>query len=185
MKRREFLTISMKSLMAAGLTSSIPYALLRSTTAHAELLAAGLSDPAIQPLFTNLAPNAMSAAFKYGVGTRTNKISIKMEMVRQFTGLLGLRSNGSMGTVSTPVWGYGADDDIGSTWPGRTFNGGVTYIATEAEFTPKNVQTAEERVRLVYAVKVRIDDDPKMDLKPGMPVDVQLDLHEAPRETKG
>jgi len=71
------------------------------------------------------------------------------------------------------------------TWPGRTFNGNVIYIATEAEFTPKNVQTTEERVRLVYAVKVRIDDDPRMDLKPGMPVDVELDLREAPKETKG
>jgi len=143
MKRREFLTISIKSIMAAGLTSAIPYALLRSTTAHAELLAAGLSDPAIQPLFTNLAPNAMSAAFKYGIGTRTNKISIKMELVRQSTGLIGLRSNGSIGKVNTPVWGYGADDDVGSTWPGRTFERHIKDAPLTIEWTNNllNVQS--------------------------------------------
>jgi len=121
MKRREFLTLSIKAAMAAGLTSSIPYALLKSKTAHAELLAAGLSDPAMQPLFTNLAPNAMSAAFKYGLNPRSKSISIVMEMVRQYTGLIGIRSDGTLGAVSTPVWGYGTDDNVGATWPGRTF----------------------------------------------------------------
>lgn len=71
------------------------------------------------------------------------------------------------------------------TWPNRRYEGKVTYIATEAEFTPKNVQTTEERVRLVYAVKVRIENDPTMQLKPGMPVDVVLDLGEQANETKG
>ncbi len=61
------------------------------------------------------------------------------------------------------------------TWPGKQYAGTVTYIATQAEFTPKNVQTAEERVKLVYAVKVRITDDAKFELKPGMPADVRLE----------
>lgn len=61
------------------------------------------------------------------------------------------------------------------TWPGKQYTGTVTYIATQAEFTPKNVQTAEERVKLVYAVKVRITDDAKFELKPGMPADVRLE----------
>jgi HlyD family secretion protein len=60
------------------------------------------------------------------------------------------------------------------SFPGKTFSGRVTYIASEAEFTPKNVQTAEERVKLVYMVKVRITDDRSRDLKPGMPADVAL-----------
>ncbi len=60
------------------------------------------------------------------------------------------------------------------TYPDKRYEGRVSYIASEAEFTPKNVQTTEERVRLVYAVKVRITDDPKMELKPGMPVDVTV-----------
>lgn len=60
------------------------------------------------------------------------------------------------------------------TFPGRTYAGEVTFIASQAEFTPKNVQTYEERVKLVYAVKVRVKDDPKLELKPGMPAEVFL-----------
>ena len=61
------------------------------------------------------------------------------------------------------------------TWPDKRYTGDVTYIAAQAEFTPKNVQTTEERVKLVYAVKVRISDDPGFELKPGMPADVRLE----------
>lgn len=61
------------------------------------------------------------------------------------------------------------------TFPDRRYGGEVTYIASQAEFTPKNVQTAEERVKLVYAVKVRITDDPNFELKPGVPADVRLE----------
>jgi len=62
------------------------------------------------------------------------------------------------------------------TYPNKPYRGEVVFIASEAEFTPKTVQTTEERVRLVYAVKVRITGDPTYDLKPGMPADVALDL---------
>jgi len=61
------------------------------------------------------------------------------------------------------------------TYPGRRYQGAVSYIASEAEFTPRTVQTAEERVKLVYAVKVRITGDSLVDLKPGIPADVRLD----------
>jgi HlyD family secretion protein len=59
------------------------------------------------------------------------------------------------------------------SFPERTFVGQVASIAGEAEFTPRNVQTQEERVNLVFAVKVRI---PNLDyaLKPGMPADATL-----------
>lgn len=60
------------------------------------------------------------------------------------------------------------------TFPGKTFHGKVIFIASEAEFTPKSVQTTEERVKLVYAAKVRITDDPDNQLKPGVPADVRL-----------
>jgi len=60
------------------------------------------------------------------------------------------------------------------TFRNRRYAGRVIYVSPEAEFTPKSVQTAEERVRLVYAVKVRIEDDPQLQLKPGMPADVTL-----------
>jgi len=58
----------------------------------------------------------------------------------------------------------------------KAYPGEVVYISSEAEFTPKNVQTREERVKLVYAVKVRIAGDPAYELKPGMPADVRLAL---------
>lgn len=62
------------------------------------------------------------------------------------------------------------------TYPSKRYGGEVTFIASEAEFTPKSVQTSEERVKLVYAVKVRVTADGTYDLKPGMPADVRLDL---------
>ncbi len=57
------------------------------------------------------------------------------------------------------------------TWKGRSYRGRVSFIASEAEFTPKNVQTEQERVKLVYRIKVTIA-NPQQELKPGMPVDL-------------
>lgn len=62
------------------------------------------------------------------------------------------------------------------TYRDKSYAGAVVFIASEAEFTPKSVQTQEERVKLVYAVKVRITGDPDRDLKPGIPADVRLDV---------
>jgi membrane fusion protein YbhG len=61
-------------------------------------------------------------------------------------------------------------------FPGRRYGGRVVFIASEAEFTPRNVQTTAERVKLVYRVKVQIVRDPTHDLKPGLPADVVLDV---------
>jgi len=60
------------------------------------------------------------------------------------------------------------------TYPDRMYEGEVIFIGSEAEFTPRNVQTAEERIKLVYPVKVRITGDPEFELKPGVPADVTL-----------
>jgi HlyD family secretion protein len=57
------------------------------------------------------------------------------------------------------------------SFPERVFEGTVVTIADEAEFTPRSVQTREERVNLVYAVKIRLE-NPDHALKPGMPADV-------------
>lgn len=56
----------------------------------------------------------------------------------------------------------------------RDYTGKVVFIASEAEFTPRNVQTTAERVKLVYRVKVQITGDPEFDLKPGLAADVYL-----------
>jgi HlyD family secretion protein len=56
------------------------------------------------------------------------------------------------------------------SFPDRTFEGRVSYISDQAEFTPRNVATQEERVNLVFAVEIRIANQGG-DLKPGMPAD--------------
>jgi len=58
--------------------------------------------------------------------------------------------------------------------PDRTFSGRVSRIADEAEFTPKNVQTAEARSRLVYAVEIALE-NPEGLFKIGMPADAEFD----------
>ena len=57
------------------------------------------------------------------------------------------------------------------SFPGSTFEGEVSHIADQAEFTPRNVSTKEERVNLVFAVEIRIANEDGA-LKPGMPADV-------------
>jgi len=57
------------------------------------------------------------------------------------------------------------------TFPGKTYDGIVGFIASEAEFTPKTVQTPKERVKLVFRLKVDVA-NPKDELKSGMPADV-------------
>ncbi len=61
------------------------------------------------------------------------------------------------------------------SFPARDFKGTVSFISSEAEFTPKNIQTKEERVKLVFAIKVSLDNEEE-ELKPGMPVDVNIPL---------
>ncbi len=56
------------------------------------------------------------------------------------------------------------------SFPGRVFEGRVTRIADQAEFTPKTVQTQEERVNTVFAVEISLA-NPDGALKPGMPAD--------------
>ena len=59
------------------------------------------------------------------------------------------------------------------TFPGKTYTGYVSFISPEGEFTPKVIQTTKERVKLVYLVKVSID-NPHLELKAGMPADAWL-----------
>ena len=59
------------------------------------------------------------------------------------------------------------------SYPAKVYEGTVTFISSEAEFTPKNVQTKEERVKLVFGVKVRVKNI-NDELKPSMPADVKI-----------
>jgi len=61
------------------------------------------------------------------------------------------------------------------TYPGKSYPGRISFIASQAEFTPKSVETHKERVTLVYRIKIDAD-NPNHELKPGMPVDATIDL---------
>ena len=63
------------------------------------------------------------------------------------------------------------------TYPGKVYTGRISFISGEAEFTPKAVQTHEERVKLVYRIKIALE-NPEQELKPGMPADALIELLE-------
>ncbi|MDD5439170.1 MAG: efflux RND transporter periplasmic adaptor subunit [Candidatus Omnitrophica bacterium] len=66
-------------------------------------------------------------------------------------------------------------DIVTDTYPGKKYKGRVSFISQEAEFTPKQIQTTEERVKLVYRVKIQADNS-SLDLKPGMPADAYIHM---------
>jgi HlyD family secretion protein len=61
------------------------------------------------------------------------------------------------------------------SYPGKVYEGRVTFISSEAEFTPKQIQTKEERVKLVYRIKIDVDNQAH-ELKNNMPVDAEIVL---------
>jgi HlyD family secretion protein len=61
------------------------------------------------------------------------------------------------------------------SYPGKIYDGRVTFIASEAEFTPKQIQTAQERVKLVYRIKIEVA-NPRHELKSNMPADAEIVL---------
>ncbi|MGB9459154.1 MAG: efflux RND transporter periplasmic adaptor subunit [Bryobacteraceae bacterium] len=61
------------------------------------------------------------------------------------------------------------------SYPGKVYDGRVSFISSEAEFTPKQIQTEEERVKLVYRIKIDVD-NPRQELKSNMPADAEIVL---------
>jgi len=61
------------------------------------------------------------------------------------------------------------------SYSGKTYDGHVSFIASEAEFTPKQIQTQQERVKLVYRIKIEMD-NPRHELKSNMPADAEIVL---------
>ena len=59
-------------------------------------------------------------------------------------------------------------------FPDQPYDATVRYIATRAEFTPKEVQTPDERVKLVHAVKLYVSANPDHRLSPGVPADAVI-----------
>ncbi len=119
--RREFLKISAASAASAAMFAVPGFAVRgdRYAAAHAgkmyAALAAGLSDPSLQPKFASIAPNALDPGFKFE--SPNNKYSIAVRQRTQMTGLVDANGN----PLPTTVWGYGEPRRDGATWPGRTF----------------------------------------------------------------
>jgi HlyD family secretion protein len=82
--------------------------------------------------------------------------------------------------VNEPVVGLIKTGDTAAvrvdSWPNKVFGGGVAYISDKPEFTPKTVQTKEERTKLVFAVKIELE-NPEGLLKPGMPADAEIGVN--------
>ena len=59
------------------------------------------------------------------------------------------------------------------SYPGKVYWGRVTFVSSEAEFTPKQIQTPEERVKLVYRIKIEVE-NPRHELKLNMPAEAEI-----------
>lgn len=94
--------------------------------------------------------------------------------------------------LNTPLWirAYIPEPDLGKiakgmkakittdSFPGKRYHGWVGFISPTAEFTPKNVETPELRTRLVYQVRVYVN-DPQHEFRLGMPATVTIPLNQA------
>jgi HlyD family secretion protein len=94
----------------------------------------------------------------------------------------------TVGDIDHPwLRGYVNETDLGKvklgakakvttdSYPGKVYQGRVTFISSEAEFTPKQIQTEQERVKLVYRIKIEMD-NPRRELKSNMPADAEIVL---------
>ncbi|HEY3442869.1 MAG TPA: efflux RND transporter periplasmic adaptor subunit [Paludibaculum sp.] len=94
----------------------------------------------------------------------------------------------TVGELDKPwVRGYVSESNLGrvklgklvdvttDSFPGKKYKGRITFISSEAEFTPKQIQTQEERQKLVYRVKIEVE-NPNRELKSNMPVDAEISL---------
>jgi HlyD family secretion protein len=92
----------------------------------------------------------------------------------------------TVGDIDHPwLRGYVNETDLGrvklgakvkittDSFPGKAYWGRVSFISSEAEFTPKQIQTQEERVKLVYRIKIEVD-NPRHELKSNMPADAEI-----------
>jgi HlyD family secretion protein len=59
------------------------------------------------------------------------------------------------------------------SYPGRSYPGQISFVASEAEFTPKSVETHKARVTLAYRIKIDVE-NLRHELKPGMPADATI-----------
>ena len=116
-------------------------------------------------------------------GTITEKVAEKGEFIREGMPV-------ALITDLNDIWLtiYISESDIGAvkqgqevkvmidTYPEKEFPGIISFISSETEFTPKNIQTKSDRVKLVYEVRVTLDNSERI-FKPGMIADAYIDVN--------
>ncbi|MGA7160165.1 MAG: efflux RND transporter periplasmic adaptor subunit [Bacteroidota bacterium] len=138
---------------------------LDQATASADLLRKQISDAhIIAPVSGTVTHKPVEVGELVGVGTTIVTIS-RLETLN----LMIYVGDTDLGKVKLG----GAADLVIDTYPDRTFPAKVIYISPIAEFTPKNVQTKEDRTKLVFGVKLEAENKDGI-LKGGMPVDAYL-----------
>ncbi len=85
------------------------------------------------------------------------------------------------------LWIYVPEEDVArvqlnqpvkvqiDAYPEKSYSGHVVFISPDAEFTPKNIQTKDERVKLVFGVKIKVE-NPDHELKSGLPADARIEF---------
>ncbi len=137
-----------------------------AAAAQAELLAKRVRNCAIlAPTAGTVTLRAVEPGELVGVGTRVVRLT-NLDRVK----LTIYVNEADLGDVTLS---QKAEIFVDSFGPARAFPGTVVYISPVAEFTPKNVQTKEERTKLVFAVKIEAA-NPDGALKPGLPADARI-----------
>jgi HlyD family secretion protein len=184
--------VPQKDLDAARAGRDASAAAVREAEQHLKLLQIGPRPDAVRQAKSHV------EAAEAGLALTETRLSQSM-LTAPLAGLVLAKhaEQGEMLAVGAPVITIGKMDDVWlrayipeaemgrvkvgqrarvtvDTWPGRPFEGTVSFISPEAEFTPKNVQTEKERVKLVYRIKITLA-NPMMELKPGMPADAVIE----------
>jgi multidrug resistance efflux pump len=170
---------------------------LRQLTKHYELLEAGTREEDKQVARANVAElegklREMEANLREAVVRAPGKTIVEVVAVRKGDlvapnqpVIRALHADDRWVKVFVPSPDLGkvhVGDTVAVTcdsYPGREFRGTIIQIATIGEFTPRNVQSADERKHQVFAVKVRVEDDPDV-FKSGMAADVRVPLKGVP-----
>ncbi|MDD5269408.1 MAG: efflux RND transporter periplasmic adaptor subunit [Methylococcales bacterium] len=169
------------------------------TRAEKQLAEARLGQNQIKAEEDNV--NALSAKVTLAEAALAEEQSVLNDLVIRApaTGMITTRivDNGEMVAAGSPLYDivdldklylkvYVPEKEIGKVrlglpaqiytdaFPDKPFPATIRYIASQAEFTPKEVQTPDERVKLVYAVKLYLNDNPGHKLTPGLPADAVI-----------
>jgi HlyD family secretion protein len=138
---------------------------LDQAKANADLLRKQITDATIVAPVSGIVTNKpVEVGELVGVGTTIVTIS-----QLQTLNLMIYVSDTELGRVKLD----GTADIVIDTYPDKTFPGRVVYISPIAEFTPKNVQTKEDRTKLVFGVKLEVNNNDGI-LKAGMPADAYV-----------